>query len=408
MRIQKVLKTGGCMNRVVTGGAASHAGAMTGTKVRRIQSIMLVLIALIGVVASSGAVADWALNMRQGVTDVSQDIYNLHTIVAWVCVFIGIGVFGVMIYSMIYHTKAKGHQPATFHENTKVELAWTIIPLIVLILIAIPATATLIRIENSDHAEMNIKVTGFQWKWQYEYIEDKVSFFSSLAQSSRDGVTDELKRDSLEHYLLEVDNRLVVPVDTNIRFLVTSNDVIHSWWVPDFGVKQDANPGFINDTWTNIPKPGIYRGQCAELCGKDHGFMPIVVEAVSKEDYRAWVADQQAAAQAASAGADKQWSKDDLIAEGKEVYARACGGCHGPTGAGIPGVFPAITGSPIATGDVDAHIDIVMHGKTGTAMQAFAAQLNDVEMASVITFERNALGNATGDLVQPSTIKAKR
>ena len=354
------------------------------------------------------AFAEYGLNLPKGVTPVSNNIYGLHMLIFWVCVGIGVVVFGAMAYSIFFHRKSKGAIASNFHESTVVELIWTLVPLGILIAIAFPATKVLIDLENTDKAEMTVKITGYQWKWQYEYLDDDVSFFSNLSSDSND--VRQLGKSGTfpDNYLLDVDRRLVLPVDTRIRFLMTSNDVIHSWWVRDLGVKQDANPGFINDAWALIEKPGVYRGQCAELCGKDHGFMPIVVEAKSKEDYAAWVNEQQELQKAAAAAGEKEWTKDELMVQGQKVYSTSCAGCHGVTGQGIPGTFPAMAGSAVATGDVNAHINIVMNGSAGTAMQAFGGQLNDSDLAAVITYERNAFGNNTGELVQPSTIKSAR
>ena len=354
------------------------------------------------------ALAEYGLNLPKGVTSLSRDIYDLHMLIFWVCVGIAVLVFGVMIWSMIFHRKSRGAVASNFHESTAVELLWTLVPLAILIAIAVPSTKVLIDLENTEAADMTVKITGYQWKWQYEYIDQDVSFFSNLTENQKKAVTDDATREGMENYLLEVDNHLVLPVGKRIRFLMTSNDVIHSWWVRDLGVKQDANPGFINDAWAKIDEPGIYRGQCAELCGKDHGFMPIVVEAVSESDYEAWLVEQKEAQKAAEAASGKEWSKDDLMAQGQKVYSSTCASCHGVTGQGIPGVFPAITGSALAAGDVKNHIGIVMDGKAGTAMQAFGKQLSDSDLAAVITYERNALGNSTGDIVQPSTIKSAR
>ena len=352
--------------------------------------------------------AEYGLNLPEGVTSVSRNIYGLHMMIFWVCVGIAILVFGVMVWSMIFHRKSKGAVASNFHESTAVELVWTLVPLAVLIAIAFPATKVLIDLENTEKADMTVKITGYQWKWQYEYMDEGISFFSNLAKSSRDAVENSEARNKLDHYLKDVDNRLVLPVGKRIRFLMTSNDVIHSWWVRDLGVKQDANPGFINDSWAKIDEPGVYRGQCAELCGKDHGFMPIVVEAKSETDYKAWINKQKAKQKAAEAASGKTWSKADLMAQGQKIFSTTCASCHGATGQGIPGVFPALAGSPIATGDIKAHINIVLNGKAGTAMQAFGKQLSDSDLAAIITYERNAFGNDTGDLVQPSTIKSAR
>ena len=352
--------------------------------------------------------AEYGLNLTEGVTSISRDIYGLHMLIFWVCVGIAVLVFGVMIWSMIFHRKSRGAVASNFHESTTIELVWTLVPLAVLIAIAFPATKVLIDLENTEKADMTVKITGYQWKWQYEYMDEGVSFFSSLNQDSKDAMENDETRANHANYLLDVDNRLVLPTGKRIRFLMTSNDVIHSWWVRDLGVKQDANPGFINDSWANIDKPGVYRGQCAELCGKDHGYMPIVVEAKSEADYKTWIAEQKEAQKAAAAAGDREWTKDELMAQGQKVYSGNCASCHGVTGQGIPGVFPAITGSPISLGDVKAHINIVLNGKAGSAMQAFGKQLSDSDLAAVITYERNALGNNVGDLVQPSTIKSAR
>jgi cytochrome c oxidase subunit 2 len=314
-------------------------------------------------------------------------------------------VFGAMFYSVFAHRKSKGAVAAQFHESTKAELVWTIVPVIILVGMAIPASKVLIDLEDTTKAEMSVKITGHQWKWQYDYPEEGISFISNLAQSHKDVVTGtDADREAVGNYLLEVDKHLVLPVDTSIRFLITSNDVIHNWWVPAFGVKQDANPGFINDAWAKVDEIGTYRGQCAELCGKDHGFMPIVVDVVSKADYAKWVSEQQAAAAAAVASATKTWSKDELMAQGESVYNTNCAGCHKKDGSGMPPVFPAMKGSPIANGAAADHMNIVLNGKG--AMPLFK-MLGDADLAAVITYERNAFGN-TGSVVQPSDVKSAR
>ena len=357
--------------------------------------------------------AAYELNMTESVTPLGKELYWLHMLVFWICVGIGILVFGAMAISIVKHRKSVGHEPAQFHESMKVELAWTIIPLLILIAIAIPATGTLLDLEDAKtDAEINLQVTGIQWKWKYTYVDDDVSFISSLAQSSRDAMEDHtILTDDPEgnkHYLLEVDNPVVLPINKKIRFLFHAQDVLHAWWVPEIAVKQDAIPGFINDSWAIIEEPGIYRGQCAELCGKDHGFMPIVVHAVTESEYQQWLTDKKAEAAAIAAMAEQEMSIDDLLSRGEGVYQANCLACHGPTGAGIPGAFPAITGSPIATGEAAGHIDIVLNGKAGTAMAAFKGQLSDVDIAAVLTFQRNALGNSVGDLIQPSEVKNAR
>lgn len=370
------------------------------------ERLFAALAGVLSMLFVSAADAEYVLNMTRGVTPISRDIYGLHMIVLWVCVVIAIVVFGVMIWSIIHHRKSRGAVAANFHENAQVEVFWTVGPLAILIAIAIPATATLIDLEDAKtNADINLQVTGIQWKWKYNYIDEEVVFISTLAQSSRDLIKDPTGH---ENYLLEVDQPIVLPINKKIRFLFHSDDVIHAWWVPELAVKQDVVPGFINDSWAVIEKTGTYRGQCAELCGKDHGFMPIVVEAVTQGEYEQWIADKKAEAAAIADSADKEWSMQDLLAQGETVYKSNCAACHGPTGAGIPGVFPALSNSPVATGDPVGHINIVMNGKAGTAMAAYKSQLSDVDLAAVITFERNSLGNSVGDMVQPSAIKNSR
>ncbi|MBV9576081.1 MAG: cytochrome c oxidase subunit II, partial [Gammaproteobacteria bacterium] len=338
------------------------------------------------------------LNLTPGVSPLSHDIYHLHMTVFWICVVIGVLVFGVMIYSMIYHRKSRGAIPAEFHSHPWLEITWTIVPVIILIVMAVPATKVLLNMSNTDKEALTIKITGYQWKWHYEYMEDGVKFFSNL-----------IKLDPTDkHYLREVDNPLVVPIHKKIRFLVTSNDVNHAWWVPDLGVKRDAVSGLINEGWTMIDKPGIYRGQCAELCGINHAYMPIVVIATTEQGFKDWVAQQKGQATQGDAETNKLWTMQALMAKGEQIYSRICAACHQPGGVGLPPTFPALKGSKIATGPLADHINIVMNGKTGTAMQAFKTQLSDVELASIITYERNAFGNNTGTLVQPIQIKALR
>ncbi len=370
------------------------------------ERLFAALAGVLSMLFVSAADAEYVLNMTRGVTPISRDLYSLHMIVLWVCVVIAIVVFGVMIWSIIYHRKSRGAVAANFHENAQVEVFWTVGPLVILIAIAIPATATLIDLEDAKtNADINLQVTGIQWKWKYNYIDEEVVFISTLAQSSRDVIKDPTGH---ENYLLEVDQPIVLPINKKIRFLFHSDDVLHAWWVPELAVKQDVVPGFINDSWAVIEKTGTYRGQCAELCGKDHGFMPIVVEAVTQSEYEQWIADKKAEAAAIADSADREWSMQDLLAQGETVYKSNCAACHGPTGAGIPGVFPALSNSPVATGDPAGHINIVMNGKAGTAMAAYKSQLSDVDLAAVITFERNSLGNSVGDMVQPSAIKNSR
>ncbi|MFT6371465.1 MAG: cytochrome c oxidase subunit 2 [Gammaproteobacteria bacterium] len=354
----------------------------------------------------SGANAAYTLNLTEGVTPISRDLHGLHMIVFWICVAIGSAVFAVMAWSIFFHRKSRGAKASNFHESTKIEIIWTLAPLLILIAVAIPATSTLLDLEDATtDADINLQVTGIQWKWKYRFVDEDVEFISSLAQTSRDVIKDPLGN---ANYLLEVDEPIVLPINKKIRFLFHSNDVIHAWFVPALAVKQDAIPGFINDSWAIIEKVGTYRGQCAELCGIEHGFMPIVVEAVTQVDYEKWLNGKKAEALAVAAAAEEKWSMEDLIAKGEAVYKVNCSGCHGVTGAGIPGVFPAMTGSDVVNGDIADHIDIIVNGKAGTAMAAFKSMLSDVDIAAVVTYERNALGNSVGDMVQPSAITGLR
>jgi cytochrome c oxidase subunit 2 len=354
---------------------------------------------LMSVAATAAPGEASSVNMPVSVTEVGGRIYDLHMLILWICVVIGAGVFGVMFYSIIYHRKSRGVTPANFHESTKVEILWTVVPFFILIAMAVPSTTTLLEIYDTDEAEIDILVTGYQWKWKYEYLDDSgenVSFFSNLRTPQSEIYNSEPKG---EFYLQEVDEPMVIPVDTKVRFLITANDVIHSWWVPQLAVKRDAIPGFINETWTKAEKVGVYRGQCAELCGKDHGFMPIVVNVVSQDEYEEWLGTKQIEAAEIKELMAQTFAMDELMERGEAVYARSCLACHGANGEG--GVGNAIKGSAVATGELAAHLDIGINGVPGTAMQAFGGQLNDVDMAAVITYQRNAFGNNMGDMVQP-------
>jgi len=322
-----------------------------------------------------------------------------------VCLGIFVVVFGAMFYSLYAHRKSKGHKAAHFHENTTVEVIWTVIPFVILMGMAYPAAKVVIDMKDTTNPDMTIKVTGYQWKWGYDYLNDGVSFYSNLATPHDQIVGTAAKG---EHYLLEVDEPVVVPVGKRVRLLITANDVIHSWWVPAFGVKQDAIPGFIRDSWFKADKIGTYRGQCVELCGKDHGFMPIVVEVVSEEDYKAWLAKKKGAATTASADNGKTFDVAELTARGEKIYAANCAACHQANGMGLPGTFPPINGSKVATGPIDAHIGTVLNGRPGTAMAAFGGQLSDADIAAVVTYQRNAWDNKIGDAAQPAQIAAAR
>lgn len=367
---------------------------------RSVQSTLFALL-----VASGAAYADTQLNLTQGVSPISHDVYELHMTVFWICVVIGIVVFSAMFYSMIYHRKSKGAEPAHFHSHPWLEIGWTIVPALILIVMAIPATKVLLNMNNYEKDELTIKITGYQWKWHYEYLEDGVSFFSNISTPMAQRQNKEPKG---EFYLREVDNPMVVPIHKKIRFLITSNDVNHAWWVPDLAVKRDAISGFINEAWTIIDKPGTYRGQCAELCGIDHAFMPIVVIATTEQGYQDWVAQRKGQASKGASEANREWTMPELMKQGEQVYGRICAACHQPGGTGLPPTFPALKGGPVPKGPMPIHIEKVFNGVAGTAMQAFKSQLSDVDLASVITYERNAWGNDTNTLVQPFQIKAYR
>ena len=358
---------------------------------------------------SGSASAAWELNLPVGVTPLSTIVYDLHMLILWICVLIGVVVFGVMFYSIVYHRKSRGHEAAHFHHSAFAEIAWTVIPCIILIGMAIPSTTTLIEMEDTSDPDMTLKVTGYQWKWRYDYLEDGVTFYSNLAPESRRAIYEVGgPQERAEKYLLEVDNPVVLPTDKKVRILLTADDVIHAWWVPELGQKKDAIPGFVNEIWTRIEKPGTYRGQCAELCGKDHGFMPIVVIAKPEEEYRAWVEEQKQAQAEAQAAALREWTRPELMAKGEAVYASACAGCHQLDGGGVPHHIAGIAGSDVATGDLDQHLEVVLEGRAGTTMRAFGTELDDVELAALMTYQRNAFGNATGDLVQPATVAVAR
>ncbi|MBS0349841.1 MAG: cytochrome c oxidase subunit II [Proteobacteria bacterium] len=372
------------------------------------------LLAVLSLVVSLPAWAEQEisrLNMTPGVTPISQSIYTLHMLIFYVCIVIGIVVFAALIYSLIEHRKSKGEKPADFHSSLSIEILWAVIPFIILILMAIPATKVLIAMNDTSKPDINIKVTGYQWKWQYQYLDYDIQFFSNLAtpQEQRAG-----KNPKGQWYLLEVDHPLVVPINKKIRFLVTSNDVIHSWWVPALGIKRDAIPGFIYEAWATVTTPGIYRGQCAELCGVGHGFMPIVVEAKTQADFDKWVAENAPSNKPAAPAAPL--TPDALMSEGQQVYNTTCSVCHKTDGSGMPPAFPAMRGSKVANGPVQGHIDIVFHGKPGTAMQPFGPQLTDEQIAAVITYERNSWGNGdkskfgkqAGGVVQPADINKER
>jgi len=348
------------------------------------------------------AAREW--NLQTPVTPVAQQMYDLHSFIFWICVVIFVAVFGVMFYSIFKHRRSVGHEAHPFHENTTVEIIWTVIPFLILLFMAFPATKTILAMKDTSAPDMTVKVTGYQWKWGYDYLQDGFGFYSNLATPF---AQIENRAPKGEHYLLEVDHPLVVPVDTKVRLLITASDVIHAWWVPAFGVKQDAIPGFVRDAWFKAEKVGTFRGQCAELCGKEHGFMPIVVEVKSKDDYAKWAAEQKKLATAAADDPARVWELNDLVARGEKIYAANCAACHQATGKGVAGAFPALDGSKIVTGPKAGQMALVLNGKPGTAMTAWK-QLSDTDLAAVITYTRNSWGNKTGEALQPAEIKAAR
>ncbi|MFU8894996.1 MAG: cytochrome c oxidase subunit II [Gammaproteobacteria bacterium] len=382
----------------------------------------------------ASAWADWAVNMPRGVTEISNEVYELHMLIFGICVAIAVVVFGAMIWSIIYHRKARGVEAAKFSHSTKVEIVWTTIPIVILVAMAVPAADTLIRMEDTRDSDMTVKVTGYQWMWEYEYLDQDIQFFSRLAEESnrarqlRAGI--DVRQ--VENYLLDVDNPMVVPVGAKVRLLLTANDVIHSWWVPDFGGKKDAIPGFINEFWFQAEEVGTFRGQCAELCGRDHAFMPIVVEVLPVAEFEAWLAQRSptatvqpavartdtveteaapvaapvAAAQQPETTAAAEWSRDTAMSRGRDLHQRNCAACHQADGQGLPAAgFPALAGTRIG---LEEHIDVSLRGRRGTAMAAFGPQLDNEELAAIITYQRNAWGNDTGDLVEPADIAAAR
>ncbi len=354
--------------------------------------------------------AEWGLNLRQGATEISQKVYDLHMFTLWIMVVIGIVVFGLIFWSIFYHRKSRGVKPAKFSHSTTVEIIWTAIPIIIIISLAVPATKLLIAMHDTSGSQVTLKATGHQWKWQYDYLDEGLTLFSNLDEKSQEirQLKSGLNPQDHENYLLDVDQPIVLPINTKVRILTTSNDVNHAWWVPDLGWKRDAIPGFTNDNWAIIEKEGTYRGQCAELCGKDHGFMPIVVKAVPMDEYKVWVAEMKAAQEAKKNTANIVLTKEELMTQGEAVYKKVCLACHQANGQGVQGVFPALAGSAVAIEPANrlGHIHRIIYGKN--LMPAFGEQLSDVEIAAVTTYERNAWGNNTGDEVQAKEVSEAR
>ena len=381
------------------------------------------------------AAAEWQTGMQEPASRIAADQQWLNLFMLWIIAAIGAVVFGAMFYAIVKHRKAPGRKAANFHENTAVEIIWTAIPMFIIVAMAWPATKVILDYKDASAPDITVKVTGYQWKWSYDYLEEGVSFYSQLSTPPEEiggkyydaeGEADPRS----ENYLLEVDNPMVVPVGKKIRLLLTAADVIHAWWVPQLGVKQDAIPGLVRDAWFLAERPGVFRGQCAELCGKNHAFMPIVVRAVSEEEYAQWIADsggqvasdsaegdeplRVADAQTSAAVSDSaaeepvgEWTMETAMAKGETAYKTYCAACHQANGEGLPPAFPALKGSEMMLEDLAWHIDIVLKGKAGTAMAGFN-YLSDSDLAALITYERNAWGNDTGDLVAPADIQAAR
>jgi cytochrome c oxidase subunit 2 len=354
------------------------------------------------------------VNMRPGVTEISQSVYDLHMEILWICVAIGVVVFGLMLYSMWAHRKSKGYKAADFHESTKLEIAWTVVPFLIVIWMGVMATGTLVKMYDTSASDLTVKVTGSQWKWHYEYLNygDKTDIgvgFYSVLSTPREQYDQREKiygRPLNQDYLLEVDNPLVIPKDKKVRFLLTADDVIHAWWVPDFGIKKDAIPGFINELWANVPVTGVFSGACTELCGKDHGYMPIVVKVVEQADFDTWLEEKQAAA-AAGPDASAFVSMDEALSAGKDIHNGRCAACHGVNGEG--GIGAKITGGVVSIGPVKDHLKMVINGSPKNPMMAaYGNQLTAKEIAAVVTYQRNALGNNSGELVQPADVDSAK
>jgi cytochrome c oxidase subunit 2 len=381
---------------------------------KRLQSLMLGALFMAAgmpswaVVDSPGGPAVRELTFQPPVTQIAAEINTLHNWMLGICLVIFLAVFGVMLYSIMKHRKSLGHKAASFHESTAVEIGWTIVPFVIIILMALPATRTVVAMKDTSNADLTIKATGMQWKWGYDYLKGEgegISFLSNLSTPREQTVDHTLAKN--DNYLIEVDHPVVVPVNKKVRIVTTANDVIHAWGIPAFGVKQDAIPGFVRDTWFRAEKVGVYRGQCYELCGKDHAFMPIVVNVVSDADYTKWVADRKKEMAAAADDPNKTWTIDEMKTRGEKVYAANCVACHQANGKGVPGAFPALDGSAVVNGPKAEQIHIVLNGKN--AMPAWKSVLSDTDIAAVITYTRNSWSNkAQENIVQPAEVVAAR
>jgi cytochrome c oxidase subunit 2 len=348
------------------------------------------------------------LNLHQPATRIAADQMSLHNIMLVICLVIFVAVFGVMFYSILKHRKSVGHKSANFHESVAVEIAWTVVPFIIVIGMGAMATRSVVAMKDTSNADITIKATGYQWKWGYDYLKGEgegIKFLSTLDATHRE-MSDAGKPQG-DDYLLKVDNPLVVPVDRKIRIVTTADDVIHAWMVPAFGVKQDAIPGFVRDTWFRAEKTGDFYGQCAELCGKEHAYMPIHVKVLSHVDYATWVETKKKEAAAAADDPSKQWKLDELVARGEKVYATNCAVCHRPDGKGAGPIKPLDGAAVVLDADKAKQIAVLLNGQNNGAMPAWK-QLSDTELAAVITYTKNNWSNKTGQLVQPSEVVAAR
>jgi cytochrome c oxidase subunit 2 len=373
----------------------------------KVTKASLTLLASLGITLANatenmpGGPAVNQINFAAPATKIMEQIHGLHIMMLIICAVIFIGVFGVMFYAILKHRKSLGHKAASFHESTTVEIIWTVVPLLIVIGMALPATKTVVAMKDTTNSDITIKVTGYQWKWGYDYIKGEgegINFLSTLS-TSREAINNLAPKSNT--YLMEVDNEMVVPVGKKIRLITTANDVIHSWTIPAFGVKQDAIPGFVRDTWFRADQIGTFRGQCSELCGAEHAFMPIVVKVVSPEDYTAWVADKQKAMTAGGEDPTKVYTLEEQKARGEKVYAANCAACHQLNGKGA-GAFPALDGDKVVNGPKAAQFYILLNGKN--AMPKWGGVLSDADIAAVITYTRNAWGNHTGEVIQTQEI----
>ena len=390
---------------------------------RRIAAgaVNLVSVACLSMI-SLRVLASYDVNIPQPASPIAEQIYGLHMYILWVCATIFVVVFGFMFYSIFKFRKSNGAKAdVNFHESTLIEIIWTIIPFVILIAMAVPATKTILDMKDTSSPDMTVKVTGFQWGWRYDYSAEDFGFYSNLAtpwsQIGQPGTGPQEKQG--DDYLLEVDHPLVVPVGKRVRLLITSNDVIHGWYVPQLGINQYGIPGFIKDVWFKADRSGTYKGQCSQICGKLHGYMPIAVVVKSEADYAKWVVESKtkwgtkasvSAAPAVSVPTEddnKVFTMAEAKAKGETLYAANCVACHQPNGRGMPPAFPSLAGSKIVLGPSDQQINIVLNGKPGTAMQPFA-RLSNSEIAALITFTKNSFGNSVGKVIQPSDIKAAR